>query len=360
MNHLKDKYKKDKEEVSKLLGLPVTVTLKIDGTAFQIVVTDDGEMEFHKRSGNTFKAGPIIDDYTRLFVKRYKKPIELFSKEKQYIVSKYKFLAFEVLDDNIFLLAAYDKVGNSITDISKLKAIAEKLHVLTVPILFKGKLDNYQQLALTKFCENDSVIGNSFKNYIHDIFKSYKDFPEKIWKECGDDIEGVVLDFGSGLQYKVDDPKFAEMHKQMTADAKEQGLKYKKQTDELYKALYDAINEPKKMDSNSLKSLTMNFLQINDDKLKELLNLASKIPASALEFDNDILDAKIKANIKKYGKNYATLYWKYLYMFNKPKKRNYIIDKDFQNKVNDKIKIMTENYRLSLDKFVTIYESLSE
>lgn len=357
MNHLKDKYKTSKETVEKLLQQPVTVTLKIDGTAFQVVTTEDEQdIEFHKRSGNTFKPGPLINDYTRLFVKRYKKPIEIFTKEKKYIASNFKFLAFEVLDTNIFLLAAYTKDGKQILDDSKLSNIASKLHVSSVPVLFKGELSNEQQTAILNFCNDDSVIGKSFKNYIYNIFKSYKDFPDKIWKECGNDIEGVVLDFGSGLQYKIDDPKFAIMHKEMTANAKEQSLKYKDVTDELYKGLYDALDNPEKKDSNLLRSLTANFLSIPDDKIKELLKLASKIPASSLEFDDDILDKTIKANIRKYGKTYATLYWKYLYMFNKPKKRNYIIDKEFQNKVNGKIKMMTECYTNTLKDFVMLYE----
>ena len=92
--------------------------------------------------------------------KLYKKPIETFTKEKKYIASNFKFLAFEVLDTNIFLLAAYTKDGKQILDDAKLSSIASKLHVSTVPVLFKGELSNEQQTTILNFCNNDSVIGN--------------------------------------------------------------------------------------------------------------------------------------------------------------------------------------------------------
>lgn len=350
MEHLYNLFDKKPEYCEKMLQGNLKATLKIDGTAFQVYVNDDNEIEYHKRSGNTSKLGPVIDEYTMLFVKSYSDAMSHIDKYKEVIVKNWKFLTFELFADKLFILSGYDK---SMSQLNDLDNISKKIHCDCVPVLFEGKLSKHQYDEILYFCEDDGFI-TGFKKWTYKLFNDYKDFPKSIWPKLGDNIEGFVLNFSDGSQYKVDDPNFAKMHKDMTAKAKEESQKIKPILDELYEEIYEWMKDhAKKLDNDNWKSLNMNFINMcsDEEELSKLLEISKRLPTSSLDFVDSKLDSTIKRYMKKYGDPLKTLYWKYLYMLNKPKKRNYIVDKQFQQKVNNIIKSIYESY-LNLHDYI--------
>lgn len=350
MDHLKDLFSKNEQRCRNLLHQHVTVTLKIDGTAFQVYVNNDNEIEYHKRSGNTSRLGPLIDEYTLLFVKSYSDAISHIEKYKDLIIKNWKFLTFEIFNDRLFILSAYDRLMNPVAN---LQDIAKKIGCDCVPMLFNGDLSDDQYDKIVRFCESQDRI-HDFKQWVYDIFKDYNKFPKPLWNKIGNDIEGFVMNFEDGSQYKIDDPQFARMHKDMTAKAKEESKQIKPILDDLYKEIYGWMkNNAQKLGNDNWESLNMNFINMCRDEecLKRLLSISDQIPQSSL----DLVDSKINPMIKKlmikYGTPMKTLYWKYLYMMNKPKKRNYIVNKEFQQKVNAIINKIYEG-RMGLHDFI--------
>ena len=335
MQHIREVYDKNPELLSNLLDNEVDITTKIDGTAFQVSVSEDNEIEFRKRSGNSNKLGPIIDNYTRLFVGNYENAMKYIESIADIIKENYKFLTFEIFKDNLILLSAITKDGEFID--SKLDDIADKLNVKVIPTIFSGILDDKLKASLTSIIVDDVIPQNTtFDKLICDIFSI--DNPE----ECMIDpsLEGIVFNFKIGdklAQYKLVNPLFAQQHKDMRAKSKELDEKLKP----FKQQLVDIINKwleknGQKYSEDKIESLDKNFLNlIKSAKIyNELILIVSNIPSGELSIQSVRLSKEIYNAINKKGFLLQKLYEFFIRTYYKTKSRNYITDKETQEKIN--------------------------
>lgn len=335
MQHIREVYDKNPELLSNLLDNEVDITTKIDGTAFQVSISEDNEIEFRKRSGNSNKLGPIIDNYTRLFVGNYENAMKHIESIADIIKENYKFLTFEIFKDNLILLSAITKDGQFID--SKLDDIAYKLNVKVVPTIFSGILDYKLKASLTSIIVDDAIPQNTtFDKLICDIFSI--DNPEEYMIDSS--LEGIVFNFKIGdklAQYKLVDPLFAQQHKYMRAKSKELDEKLKP----FKQQLVDIINKwleknGQKYSEDKIESLDKNFLNlIKSAKIyNELILIVSNIPSGELSIQSGRLSKEIYDAINKKGFLLQKLYEFFIRTYYKTKSRNYITDKETQEKIN--------------------------
>lgn len=335
MQHIREVYDKNPELLSNLLDNEVDITTKIDGTAFQVSVSEDNEIEFRKRSGNSNKLGPIIDNYTRLFVVNYENAMKHIESIADIIKENYKFLTFEIFKDNLILLSAITKDGEFID--SKLDDIADKLKVQIVPTIFSGILDDKLKASLTSIIVDDAIPQNTtFDKLICNIFSI--DNPEKYMIDSS--LEGIVFNFKIGdklAQYKLVNPLFAQKHKDMRAKSKELDEKLKP----FKQQLVDIINKwleknGQKYSEDKIESLDKNFLNlIKSAKIyNELILIVSNIPSGELSIQSGRLSKEIYDAINKKGFLLQKLYEFFIRTYYKTKSRNYTTDKETQEKIN--------------------------
>ena len=335
MQHIREVYDKNPELLSNLLDNEVDITTKIDGTAFQVSVSEDNEIEFRKRSGNSNKLGPIIDNYTRLFVGNYENAMKYIESIADIIKENYKFLTFEIFKDNLILLSAITKDGEFID--SKLDDIADKLNVKVIPTIFSGILDDKLKASLTSIIVDDVIPQNTtFDKLICDIFSI--DNPEEFMIDPS--LEGIVFNFKIGdklAQYKLVNPLFAQQHKDMRAKSKELDEKLKP----FKQQLVDIINKwleknGQKYSEDKIESLDKNFLNlIKSAKIyNELILIVSNIPSGELSIQSVRLSKEIYNAINKKGFLLQKLYEFFIRTYYKTKSRNYITDKETQEKIN--------------------------
>lgn len=343
MEHLIDKYLKKPEYIKELFNKKVSISLKVDGSAFQISY-DRGQdkVTYHKRGGSSKSLGPIIDEYTQLMRKNINDAIEYFDNKKD-ILKEYKFYAIEMFNDSYILLTVIDNDNNIIDNVTRLKEISKSLNIDYVPILFNGKLNKEQIESLLSMMTLGSETSNdTYKEYLTNIFGNgeYQKFLN------GDEVEGIVLTWNTDNkieQYKIINPAFKTRHDKEIKTGNEEFKKEMEELRELFEFLYDSLNEfGKHYDDNWIKTLNENFLYMNgQNKFKEgLKKFDNSIKPKFKDFftlQENRVDKRIKKLIDEYGDNMKFYYEKYLSLFNKPKKRNFIISKEFQTKVNNLI-----------------------
>lgn len=355
MDYLIDTYIKNPDYIKELLNKKVTISLKIDGSAFQIFYNkNEDKIEYHKRGGSSSKLGPIIDEYTQLFTKHLNDAIDYF-KDKQDLLKENKFYAIEIFNDMYILLTVIDNNDNVITDVDK---IAKKLNIESLPILLNNEIlseDNKENLiSLMTLDENTS--NNEFIKLLKDIFGpgNYEKFLN------GDEIEGIVLTWvenNKPLQFKIINPAFKTKHKEKQDKAKEEALKDTEKLNELIECIYDKLKTVvKHRDNNWIKNLDLNFLEmISDEKwVNKVKSIAKEITPNTNKWfmlQMDRINKDIKSFLDKHGNEMKTVYEKYLMSFNKPKKRAFIISKEFQTKINGTIERMM-NECLSLRQYI--------
>lgn len=346
MEHLKELYNTKREIFYELLKNKAKVTLKIDGTAFQVYYNKDtDEIEFHKRSGNSTKLGPIIDEFSRLMVKSYNTAIDNINAHKD-IVKQYDLMIFEIFDDYMVLLSCV-KDGKLLEDEDDLKKVAKAIDVKLVPVLFDGKLTIDQQNQIASWCNGDMDDDINFKQFIKELLDmpevSKVSFPNQEYDKMGDNIEGVVFDFYTSskiAQYKIVDPKFTQGIKDKKLNAKQSYEENKDNIQALQRYIQEYMeSNVKKIDNDQWKSLNMNFINLlnNPKRWSKLIDLANKVPASNFTFNTDRLDSEISKLLRRGGVPMSIVYENYLLMYHKKKTRNYVIDKEFQSKINDVI-----------------------
>lgn len=335
MQHIREVYDKNPELLSNLLDKDVDITTKIDGTAFQVSVSEDNKIEFRKRSGNSNKLGPIIDNYTRLFVGNYENAMEHIESIADIIKENYKFLTFEIFKDNLILLSAITKDGQFID--SKLDNIANKLNVKVVPTIFSGKLNDKLKASITSVIADNTVLKTTtFDKFICDIFSIEN--PEEYMIDSN--LEGIVFNFKVGdklAQYKLVDPSFAQKHKDMRAKSKELDEKLKP----FKQQLVDIINKwlednGQKYSEDKIESLDKNFLNMikSAKRYNELVLIVSNIPSGEMSIQNNRLSSEIAEAINKKGFLLQKLYEFFIRTYYKTKSRNYTTDKETQEKIN--------------------------
>lgn len=352
MDYLVDLYTKKPDLLNKLFDKSVNISLKVDGSAFQIS-NDNGNVEYHKRGGSSNKLGPIIDEYTQLFSKQLNKAIKYFSPSNEMAwkeILNNKFLAIELLEGGTYvLLNAIDNNDKIISAGEELVEIADNLGIISVPLLYDGVLNDFRkENIMTMLTLSEDTSNEDFKTLLLNTFKIHKSYQELLNKE---EIEGIVLTWdldGKIAQYKIINPSFKARHSAEQKKKEEQAEKDKDNIEALIKLLTDKLEKDgEKLDGNNLKNLELNFLKfISDPKfLNKLINVSAKVRPNDNKFfflQKDKLSKEMKDIVKKHGTPIITAYEQYLMTFNKERKRNYIISKEFQERINKIIQSFKE------------------
>lgn len=371
MDYLVDKYLKKPDYVKELFEKPVTISLKIDGSAFQIFYNkEEDKIEYHKRGGSSSKLGPIIDEYTQLFTKHLNDAIDYFT-DKEEILKHNKFYAIEIFNDMYVLLNVIDNNDKVLTNI---KSIAKDLDIESLPILFDNQvLSKESQEDLISMCTlEENTTNNDFITLLKKVFGS-GDY-EKFLK--GDEIEGIVLTWiidDKPVQYKIINPAFKTRHKAEQKSKLEEAEKDTEQLNKLIESLYDRLKDVAKYrEDNWIKNLDANFFEMCSDPnwLHDVKDIAREItPNTNKWFTLQInkVSKVIKELLYHNGDEMKTIYEKYLMTFNKPKKRAFIISKEFQTNINniierlqsknESLRLYTKLYSKTLKQFVN--ESLN-
>ena len=352
MEYLVDKYIKTPDYVKELFQEHVLVTLKIDGSAFQIFYNkDEDKIEYHKRGGSSSKLGPIIDEYTQLFTKHLNDAIDFFDSKKD-ILKKYKFYAIEIFNDMYVLLNVIDNNDKVVTDIYE---IARELNIEPLPTLFGGKI-NFKDIEPLLLLD-EKTTNKEFTDLLKNTFGpgDYLKFLN------GDEVEGIVLTWikdNKPLQYKIINPAFKTRHETDQKNKLEEAKKDTKQLNKLIELLYNKLKEVAKYrDSNWIKNLDLNFIEMCSDQswLDDIKKVAKEITPNTNKWFNlqvnrvsNIISPLLDNNEMK------IIYEKYLMTFNRPKKRTFIISKEFQNDVNNIIEKM-QSIKESLHLFTKIH-----
>lgn len=349
MEHLFKLKEKDYTLYNDLIHSDVKITLKLDGKPFQITVNDKNEIEYRGRSGNTLDLGPLITNYDRLFSKPTNYAIEYFDKHKD-LLNDYKFLVFEIVKDIIVLLYAVDKDNHIASDDNELYNISKKLGIFPVPVLFNGKLSETQINSINDLLNNlNNIKEKDFVNIIYNLFNEYKHFPKELFNNL-DNIEGIVLNFykdNKTYQYKIVDYSYTSGINEYMKFKKEEREKNKNIYENLYKIFVEYLNNNLIINKeNQLDILNENFYNmLSDSKLfNKLFNLGAQLPVNNKETYNIQLDytsQDIKNLILKYGDPIKTVYEEYVKLFKKPKVRAFVINKEFQQNINDIINKIT-------------------
>jgi len=349
MEHLIDKYLKKPEVVKELFQKEVSISLKVDGAAFQISCEDD-KVTYHKRGGSSKSLGPIIDEYTQLMRKNVNDAIEYFEAKKD-ILKKYKFYAIEMFNDSYILLTVIDNDDNIIDDIDKLKGIAKSLNIDCVPILFNGVLKSEQVESLISMMTLEPETSNDvYKKYLTDIFG--KGEYEKFLN--GDEVEGIVLTWSINdkiQQFKIINPAFKTRHDKEIKNGNEEFKKEMEDLRKLFEFFYESLNKYGSYQSdNWIENLNKNFINIvnkEDSKFKEFNKKIKPYFKDFFTLQINKVSKDIKELIDNNGDQMKFYYEKFLLLFNKSKKRNFTISKEFQNKVNNLIeKLQSKNESL--------------
>lgn len=348
MDHLIDKYLKKPEVVKDLFTKEVSISLKVDGAAFQISYDKENDsITYHKRGGSSKSLGPIIDEYTQLMRKNINDAIDYFESKKE-AVKKYKFYAIEMFNDSYILLTVIDNKDNIIDDRNKLIEISKSLGIDCVPILFEGKLNKEQIESLISMMTLEPETSNDiYKEYLTNIFGK-GDYQKFL---VGDEVEGIVLTWNIDnviSQYKIINPAFKTRHDKEIKQGNEDYKKEIEELQELFEFFYESLNKYGSYHSdNWIANLNKNFIEIVNNESSKIKEFNNKIKPHFKDFFTlqiNKVDKDIKELINKYGDNMKFYYEKYLSLFNKPKKRNFTISKEFQLKVNALIeKLQSKN-----------------
>lgn len=344
MDHIQDVYKKKPDMINKIWDHLTKVNLKVDGKPFQVVYNEDeDELEYHGRSGNETKVGPLIDDMYRLFSKPINDAIRHIENRIE-VFKRYKFLTFEVIDEILLLTAIINKEGKFVDDPDEIDEIAKELDTDVMPCLWKGKLSDEQRDILMTAISTDIIpTKDDFVKWVKDLFGTYKKFPKTLISRSTEFIEGIVFFYdvdGKVVEYKLVDPSFRQMVKDNHANMKQDGIENAEKYTEIYTSFLNWAEENAKgLDKNRMRSIEFNFIEMMKDPkiynklMKDGAGLTT-ITTDAYFLQPDRISDELKKAIKKHGKVYQLLYEKFVRLFYKAKKRGFVLSKEFQARVN--------------------------
>lgn len=344
MDHIQDVYKKKPDMINKIWDHLTKVNLKVDGKPFQVVYNEDeDELEYHGRSGNETKVGPLIDDMYRLFSKPINDAIRHIENRVE-VFKRYKFLTFEVIDEILLLTAIITKEGKFVDDPDEIDEIAKELDTDVMPCLWKGKLsDDQRDILMTAISTDIIPTKDDFVKWVKDLFGTYKKFPKTLISRSTEFIEGIVFFYdvdGKVVEYKLVDPSFRQMVKDNHANMKQDGIENAEKYTEIYTSFLNWAEENAKgLDKNRMRSIEFNFIEMMKDPkiynklMKDGAGLTT-ITTDAYFLQPDRISDELKKAIKKHGKVYQLLYEKFVRLFYKAKKRGFVLSKEFQARVN--------------------------
>lgn len=231
MKHFFEQISSGKFDEGKYQSSNVVVTLKIDGTHFQIVF-ENGKASFHKRSEDSQSVGADltqVDAFTNSEYYPVMKYILPILKENDGKLSGVKILNFEILSDNGDHFVKYNQkpdndlcILNAFSDNDKpikqslLEQYAKVLGTGVVPVLYSGPL-NDKLSSVVEFVKKNcdphnpgNISSADFKNELFGIL-GISDDKSPLLDTQDDAIEGIVLTFSTsdGQEvYKIDSPDF--------------------------------------------------------------------------------------------------------------------------------------------------------
>lgn len=341
MEHLRQLYNDKRELFYELLKNKVKITLRTRGKIIQVFYNKDvNEVEYHKGSSNSCNIGPKIDEFSKLMDKSYDNTINILNDHID-VIKTCDLLTFEVLDDYIILWSCI-KDTKLVDDNDELKKLSKSLNCILAPVLFDGKLDINQQNQISSWCNGDMDEDVDFKEFIKDLLSdnnnSKVSFPIREYNDMYKYIKGIVLDFyvtSKIGQYKMIDPKVLKDAYDNKASNKEEYEKNKDNIEALQKYIQEYMNS-----NVASLSLDENFILMvtNPKRWSRLIELANKVPAS--NFDNmniDKIDDEVKKILRRGGVQMSIIYTNYILMYCKKRNDNYIINKEFQDQINNTI-----------------------
>lgn len=367
MDHIQDVYKKKSEMIEKIWNHLTKVNLKVDGKPFQVVYNEEeDELEYHGRSGNETKVGPLIDDMSRLFSKPINDAIRHIENRVE-IFKRYKFLTFEVINEILLLTAIITKDGEFINDPDKIDNIAKELDTDVMPCLWKGKISEEQKEVLMQVISTNIVpTKDEFIKWVKELFGTYDKFPKSLISRSEEFIEGLVFFYdvnGKVVEYKLVDPAYRNLVKDNQNKNKDEEIA--KKFERIYNIFVDwSEDNVKTLDKNRIRSIEFNFIEMmkNTKIYNKLMNLGSGLTLSQSDsyfLQLDRVSDELRKEIKKHGNVYQLLFEKFVKLFYKAKKRGFVISKEFQERVNKLVDIFAD-YTLNEDEIEINGEILLE
>ena len=294
-------------DTDSLTDIPVTVTLKVDGTHLQMVLDEFGKFRFYKRPSNDIhQASPKqeLSDIDVFLIPNYYKPCTFlenidFSKIPQSV----RIMNFEILipddfmkikymeypENGLCLLNAVNKSGNYIRH-DVVRSLASSLGVVPVPVIFTGKLNDRSVKDIFEWVRKYDSRESGFKS-CKDFTRRVIDFFGKkavdtssplLRTEDGLSAEGFVFCFsypdGKNLSLKLDDPLFTK--DKIRSSAKESGKGHQNNLVSLERIFDEAIRENgfrfNKNGNSLLERLCNNFMDTLGDNMQLCRYIASK------------------------------------------------------------------------------------
>lgn len=350
MDNIIDIFNKKKEYIESLLDKEVKVTLKIDGKPFQVCYNkENDEIEYHGRSGNSIKLGPLLTEYDLIFSTGLNKGIKHFEKYKDKL-KKYDFICCEVSDgDEIYLISVIE--NNKYIDGDKLNFISKEIGLDTIPVLFDGKLkDSIKEEILSFIKKEISPESKEFKDWIIKLFNLSGSNIKEI--NSLEEFEGIVLNFideNKTIQYKLIDPILSKRRDERNQMLHKENEEHKEAYDEAYKLLYELVKKHSgKYDNDHWKNINIIFEKICDNKTdyNKLIETGGKLITNTRYrcfIQKERLSQKLQ-DLLKDNTSLLNIYETYIKMFWKEKPRAFVISKEFQNNVNNLIKNLKELY----------------
>lgn len=282
MEHFYKYITSKKFDLDKMSKSTVTVTLKVDGTPFQIVFQND-TFSFRKRSKDEKTEGEEItrmDAFTNPAYFPIMKQIAPILKND---ISKFNgvhILNTEILVDNEYHVIQYNQkpkgnlcvlngqtINNKSISSKMIQTYANVLGVESVPVIFSGVLDNRLKTIVDfvkKYCDphNPKETGKKFKDEIQNLLGVSID---SVLMDTRDgNVEGFVFDFemdGSHTLLKIDDPSFVNHG----IEARNQGMSDEdaNKMETVLKEIYDFFSKNKfpfkKVEISDFEGILNNF-----------------------------------------------------------------------------------------------------
>ena len=236
---LYDEYKRNPDEVEKLLNSKIEISENLDGSRFSVQVHEGGRLEYYKRNDS------VITRIDRTLARYYEKAIYHFDTLPSEVVSQlpleWKFgmeyfpnlqpvkISYDRMPLNNLVLTDIQvkesgKSVNIITDKETLNKWAKILVVESPPVIFEGKLSSEQKMKILAFLNTPaSNLTDRFKtesftkfflNLLNPKLKTafLHDSDEK-------QIEGLIFRF-DGKSLKLSDPEVVISRKTARDDEK--------------------------------------------------------------------------------------------------------------------------------------------
>ena len=350
-------HKKDIENIIK--NWNCTVSLKIDGNAFQISYDDiDDEVKYYKRSGSPEKISPSkeITMYDCCFNDFYGDAI-LFFRDKEDILKDYDIINCEIIDKQhvieyeededrkIYLLSAIQD-GDFLPE-DDCKSLAEELGISSVSVIIDDEvLPQSISKAILKYKKPAEKFEGSVKE-LSSNNKMYEDVTKLLEQDTDwDNQEGLVLVWNNGeesISAKLNNPMFIEKWFDIE-EAKEenQDMDFHEVSEVLADVMENHLEELDTFRSNDYLENMLNLFSLFTQKeiaeLYESYDGEPTVNAADSKFVTMVcpeLEEKLQNNIYR-----SVLNVMFIIMYKPKKRKTELMDWDIQEKINEIINFL--------------------